>query len=515
VGSRRWTPEWESAYSNFVRDQVKQDLLTKHHLLASCTLWPVYVRAVFARIHNLPFLYVAGQKQLSQADKGFRGPLLKWTENGWEQFLDEDERFRGFLNALIGRVLSSNIPKNLYPVAVFENGDQKRASHYVRPGALITASGHTKLVARVDPSRWFPLRAKSATMPTREQYISGLSAMFSNAPDNWLAAWRWPVYCGREGWRLQKGEEMPGYALEEQKSFAKSPAALEYKEKHGWIPLLGGYLEDLIRTPSITKPPRDTFAYEMHALTEYMRVRLEIVKLGTEMASRLSPAQKAPGSQFDEDYSTPNYDQMVDKSYQYLEWMLGHWGKDIGVSGTEFRKAANAEVLEDGSIKTTLYFVIRAKRAGKLSSGPEDAVEARWGIPFLRSLVRELPATAEHAEAEARAIEAGLPRLQARIDKDRATVAAAQAVKKATAPPSGAAWISYQWSRVFGPAATPEQKELSALTSGELDARERQAQASLDAGGKSIAEAKEKAATAKESAQVAREELAALKALGY
>jgi hypothetical protein len=393
VGSRRWTDEWEQAYSRWIGDRTQLDgrLLLDHGLDASCGLYAVYVRAIFARMHSLPFVFFwdNGKKSTGHFSKEFQGPRLSWNEKNWRQRLDEDARFRMFLHSLIGKVLSYALPENLYPIRVFSDDTQSHLSKYVRGGTLITSKSHTKFVTRVDPSRWQPIRAQSATTPTQAQFVPEVSYLFSGPNDNWMRLWRWPVFCGKS-WSLVPGEQMDGYSPDEQKDFPQSQGFGRFKKANGWNPLLGNYLESIARKPGMAIPPKDTVPFEMHAVGDYLRVRINIVDRGIEEGRGLSARQKAEGTQFDEDYSTPNYDAQTEGLYRDLENLVKLYGALMGVTLRDFRKWANAEIIEDGSIKTTLYLSMLAKKAGRLSPTPGADLEERWGIPFLRARMAEL-----------------------------------------------------------------------------------------------------------------------------
>ena len=60
VGNTRWSSEWEKKYSDWMASNVVDvNFMTKYDLQSDCTDAAVIKRAIFARLNNLPVLFLA------------------------------------------------------------------------------------------------------------------------------------------------------------------------------------------------------------------------------------------------------------------------------------------------------------------------------------------------------------------------------------------------------------------------------------------------------------------------
>jgi hypothetical protein len=390
VGDRRWNEQFEQLYSRWVETEVDVDFLERFQLRADCADTSAMLRAVFARIHQLPILYKNGGTRPAIGHFSTRfariptvAPGDEWTPVNWKSQLMKDQRFRAFLNAPPDQVSVQNAPENTFPVEVYDPLDRNKPSKYLRAGILHSRSNHIKIISSVDPNRWFSIRQLSATTPAAIQRLTEYDAELDEqkTPGRGLLAYNWVVYCGKTlGWQHVPDEMMPGYS-QQQYSF-ELPKELRDRKHH-----LGSHLERIARSPQVETPPPDTLEKELLALSNHLSTRVRIVHGGRALTqSRQLSASE--WKKIDDLYSTPGMDKGLVRRLEKLEKLIQEQSRTLGLTRTDVIRIASTMPVQIGieDLETTVYFFVKGMREGAISSDARAQLEDRWGVAWLQAL---------------------------------------------------------------------------------------------------------------------------------
>lgn len=206
--TNQWTEEWENRYSAWIAREIKPDFLTIIPLKVDCADFCYVIRAIFSRIHFLPFMASNADGQpIGHYSDGFDS--LK-TSNLWYR----DDRFKAFLSSLVKHVTTKSYPYDTYPVEL--------SPRTVKPGLVIyenLIASHACMIGRVDPTYIIPVVFYEATVPPdvrfKETTALDIYIYTPNVPSSHsgVVRWNWPVQKNNR-WQLVPDEQMPYYSKE-------------------------------------------------------------------------------------------------------------------------------------------------------------------------------------------------------------------------------------------------------------------------------------------------------------
>ena len=213
TGNRRWNDEWEKKYQRWFSSNITIDTFSRNGLNfpTDCADAALMIRAIFARIHNLPVQF-AGELH-SNSDKKYQVyPTIKaWNPNNWEEDFKKDIRFQKALAQWNSDVGTINLYKDTYPIDIVTKDGQ--ASKLLTPGTILLDSGHVGMMM-IDSKSLNPYKMISSSAPVGIQQMS-IENFFPITPEQnrtqrGILWWNWSHNCG-EGFVKTKDKAMPGY----------------------------------------------------------------------------------------------------------------------------------------------------------------------------------------------------------------------------------------------------------------------------------------------------------------
>ncbi len=152
-----WDDDWDLKYSRWMEANWKTDFFMNpkrpafYKLAHDCGDAAYFARIAFAWEHKLPFVI---------HDPLHRGKLLKQSMRDFDKIGDPVKRLRAFMNFIAGRVSTSSLPNDTYPVAL----------KAIRPGDLYVSPGnHNYQIVSISDTGVPTLL--SSTTPRKPRYL--------------------------------------------------------------------------------------------------------------------------------------------------------------------------------------------------------------------------------------------------------------------------------------------------------------------------------------------------------
>ncbi len=380
VGTNRWNQDWETQYANFIVNNVGQDFLERFQIPADCTDLVMIVRAVFSRIHSLPFVLNDNSQYLRFDSMQFRNTptISRWNETTWENDLKKDLRFTLFLNQIKSLIGSVNLPESSYPKRIHSLNNSSELSPNILPGTVFQYPEHTSLLARLEPEApYFPLTelASTAGVVIRELEVYSTPMIRNAARDRGVVGFRWPVNCGKN-FVLAPEKSMPDYSEEQ---YTMDLRGLS----------LGAYLESIV--PGKRRDPDANLVQIKLAEIKSMIVRrLNLISQSNDILAKNKNAFKNHASNLYAQYSTNDLDVAIFNQFNDLEKRIsGFTSATTYYTGSLLTKYQ----IDLGTGKSIPYETFRdalynqySATGNKIDSpqivgaDPNDSVERRWGL---------------------------------------------------------------------------------------------------------------------------------------
>lgn len=201
VGNRRWNDDYEKEYQNWVKNNLTPQLFEELDLATDCADAAIAIRAIFARIYNLPVNFAGNiYKNTSKKYNSYK-TVKVWSKENWKEDFKEDKRFQKALKAWMAGTGTVNIHNDTYPIQVFDNEFQG-VNSCVAPGSISLTEGHTEILT-VNEESYLPFRLYSSTVPSAVRTLSeNIYSFFdpteistSKRPDRGLLWWNWTINC--------------------------------------------------------------------------------------------------------------------------------------------------------------------------------------------------------------------------------------------------------------------------------------------------------------------------------
>ena len=290
---QEWNNEWEAEFGLWATTTLTPQLMVEIQQPTDCADVAYLLRWAFARIHKLPMaVRLAGSNQLFTNETLLPDwAKLPVNDQNWRT----DQRFRAAMNYLLRNTYTHTLMKDSYPVAI--------NTHDLTPGTyhleLHGESGHTMLVDSVNRPGQMPITLLYSTVPARVRQLIPTFYMNQEVPTLFKSGFyklRWALQSASRI-QLLAAKSIPGYS-EEQFQLANQNAAAS-SNPH--------FL-------NVFKKINPQFSFQLmldkswQELQERVQDRIKIVEEGYNYCLE---HDCRPGSQGDEDWSTPSRDKRL------------------------------------------------------------------------------------------------------------------------------------------------------------------------------------------------------------
>ena len=350
VGQRQWTIQEEDNYSKWIEANVAEDFFIRYDIRVDCADVPYALRWIYARIEHLP-----------AAASPFNRPLIGHWSKDWAHLptdtrWDKDRRFRAALLYMLSKVSTRSLRADTYPIRI--------ATDSVNAGIVfLAAEDHAGIIIRIvlDGSTIHPVQTLEAGSPARIQRMHLRNLLLLDpGGDNisGLLGFRWPIKTGRS-WRYLPEKDHPFYSEEQY-----SPSFTQgYSD----------YLEAIAkRIDPKVYDPNDKADKIIDSLTRRLNQRIPVVLEGYEKCRKTRCPEN---SRIWEIYSTPGRDEFISVIADHLNELIDNNGLDR-VAILDKMATIRLQITPDRFV--TLQHVFQNFQW--LSSDPDAAIEARWGL---------------------------------------------------------------------------------------------------------------------------------------
>lgn len=302
AGSNRWTSDDEIAFSNWVVENVTEDFFEEYKIATNCADYVFALRAIFARIHYLPFVvrfnpgHVYG-KGVSHNDRIWADTATIQNWSNWKENLKNDKRFRKFLKFMSHQSSTWDVTQNMYPIEIF-NEDGTDLSSALHVGSAIFWGNHIGLVFSIDDQCRAPIVYRASYVPQKIRKVIDTpfsGGLFKQEDGNKHGVgylnWNWDYTCNGQ-WFKTPDEKMPGFSKTNQ--YQTEEASIRtWIEKH---------MHRLI-------PDQKYFDRMVDFLTDYFQIRVGLVNEAISLWPKHLKDFQNPKSAMYENYSTPSRDK--------------------------------------------------------------------------------------------------------------------------------------------------------------------------------------------------------------
>jgi hypothetical protein len=355
-----WTEAWEERYAQWIADEVDENLLVPVRLAVDCADLCYVVRAIFSRIHHLPFLA-----------SDLHGVKIGHYSNSWDEIAAandwrNDKRFRAFLIQLISHVTTKSYPHDAYPVCL--------NAATVKPGLVVyenIIASHACFVGRVNPDQIIPVLFFESSVPPAVRFkLSTTTNVYIYSPGvprkhSGIVRWNWPISDNGK-WRYIPDERMPHYSLD------IYDASFPYRTQLSKA--LNRVVKESVAGKKLTQED------SIQELVDYFRTeiqfRLHLVNQAETILRRHQPGYRS--EQFDYNYSTDSRDERLRLLIRQI------WA---GLDEYEIPREAFFQALQSIPISlsprlpaTNLYYLFITVDQRWISSGAYASAEQRWGM---------------------------------------------------------------------------------------------------------------------------------------
>lgn len=381
VGSRRWDSDYEKLFADWLVREVSDRVFYETNFATDCADAVFVLRAIFSRIHHLPFVIAPhayhGKTAFHQGWKNWAqvSTQTDWNETNWKTKARTDLRFRKFIGHMKYYFNTLDIPSNTYPIELF--GERELSSH-LRVGSVIFWGSHIGTVFQVDTQCRSPIIFRDSHVPADVRpfpEVPSAGELFSqewNQTDgSGYLNWSWDIVCDGK-WQKVRDEDMPGYSREQFSG--------QYSSIRDWIDENVGRLA----------PDLNYFEKNLKHLKESFAFRNELVNTAVKLMPTHEAELKNPKSALYEAYSTPSRDK---KSCEKLNQLAADtlepdskldtdaWFEMLNQhSVTKFKVGAQSYSISLGDL------MMLCTQPKPFSSAPADPLSKRWGLTQLLNL---------------------------------------------------------------------------------------------------------------------------------
>ncbi len=390
TASNSWDQGWEDKYSEWVKTSFNEDIFVKGQykgISTDCADAVYTSRAIFAFENRLPFVIL----DPSGGDSKISNKMSRWDGDS------EGNKFREFVDYVNEMTDTKSLPRDTYPVAI--------SREFVRAGAIWSRPriaqknffsflfhttikedpGHAELVK--DVTETGAIQLIGSTVPAAVRPLISTSSLVFMPVETTTGLRKWIQPSGYE----QKPEQLPGYSMEQFKMGVPEVTATYGKNN----------AESVSSTPQRNI---DTWSKEIQtrlqlraedkdeALQRYGTNLCNLVQARVDVIRKAEQARIALNGQcmnaddYDS-YSTPSRDKRIVAT---IDQMVSVGGGFSFIPGGRLEKVKKfmqncppVQITAEKSL--SLGDIASAYNSSKVSSNPNDSLEARWGLSATQS----------------------------------------------------------------------------------------------------------------------------------
>ncbi len=425
VGSNRWNLEEEKKYQEWIHKDLNQKIFKELGIETDCADAVMMIRAIYARIYNLPFVINDGT--FSNFDKKFKNDdyVAVYNPANWKNDYWRDIRFQKATKQWRNSVCTANLHQMTYPVKIFDENSPHLLAPSISNGAIILSEHHSETI-KFDSASYVPIKAISSTTPLEVRTLNYESIAKNDSPlkgrniGTGILWWNWHVNC-YGNFKQVPDKKMPYYSQEQytlsmdlatllnqtyNETFFKNltkeeliklidketsllmdeienkirfrkkytTQGLEFCQKNG----IDNFYDCFIDNGKAPNPQSGNFEK-----TNYQQFVKENNLDGKENMMDLSTYFKAKNPEFEKmyfDYSTPGRDNKIFSKFYLLQSLALQ-------AGPEYLEAIHKKLLQEKIVVEhiqTNFFHFLTSTPDLVSSQPWDTLEKKWGIENMK-----------------------------------------------------------------------------------------------------------------------------------
>lgn len=380
--TQSWNAQWEERYSQWVETSFNEDIFTSGRykgISTDCADAVYAARLIFAYENSLPFVI----KDPTGGSQLITNKMTRFDGIG-----DSLARVKRFINYISEITSTKSLPNDSYPIKI--------SREYVKPGTVwsrprITKQnifskifggtvkedpGHAELVKEVSEGGAVYLIGSTVPAAVRP-LISTSSLVFMPVEKNTgFRNWIQPQQQG------QGVASLPGYSLEQfEMGVMESQNHNSDHQSTSRQRQLSQWTKDVQERLAL-RPEEKGENYERQAqnLCNLVTARIDVVQKSEVVRQRLN-GSCMNADQYDA-YSTPSRDKRIMKTIKDM----ASSASGFGITSAQRIKKMKTFIDQCPAIeyrsgrKMALYDFVTAMLNGKVSSNPNDTLEARWGL---------------------------------------------------------------------------------------------------------------------------------------
>jgi hypothetical protein len=355
-----WDWSWELRYSEWFRENIKEDFFQKYQIGVDCADVAFSARWIFARINHLPAAdTLAGTGALFTQDV----MLKEWEALPQAEQWNEDQLFMAALKYVLDNTYTHTLMRDSYPISIVKEAFLPGTHHM----SLTQDSGHTFLVSTVDLSENSaePIRVIYSTVPAEARRLSESGFWESQQPvegRGGFVRFRWPEKSG-EKWLLKPAGEMTYYSTEQY--------------THSFMEGFQSYAEAV----AVKLNPHLNFKARLenaiNTMIDRFRARATIVEQGEKFCAVEDCSE---GTKNYEIWSTPMRDKGLGEMLQSLEAYAEQMSERVQGLSEQWVKSLEKPAIQLQGVDYSLGALAFAWKMGSFSSDPRQPVDIRWGL---------------------------------------------------------------------------------------------------------------------------------------
>ena len=365
VSSNSWSNEWESKYSAWISNDVKNDFFKKNNIKTDCADAVISLRWIFSRINSLPM-----------ASNMSSGKLITNLTPAWDQFAvhsewNKDQRFLKALNDINDMTSTATLMKDVYPVKI--------NSENLKPGTLYVNSsadaGHAEWITKMNYDNMnIPITFSSSTVPAVVRETLAYPFMKPKWPllgTNGFFRFRQAELSGNIV-ILKSKESMEGYSLEQYQLSDQYSSATDFDD-FVTERLIGHPLNGLRKLQTLSHFLVQRLESRVAVVEEgFKACSLNLCKAGTDLFYSHSTYARDGAIQFliigitELIYSDKNIQNVDDQmaGQMVLWWSQSQSENLIRISGLDY----------------PMGLLVSKWNEKLISSDPNTSIQKRWGL---------------------------------------------------------------------------------------------------------------------------------------
>lgn len=359
-----WDSTWEVRFSSWIQNEFTESFFTQGKwagIPTDCADAVYLSRLIFSYENGLPF---------AMKDPTGSGNLISNSMSRYDDQADETKRVRRLINYVLEMSSTETLPSDSYPVKI--NPDHVRAGaiwsrvritagnwwqKFVGSGAAEGVAGHAELVKDVKDTGVIYLIGSTLPPQVRNLILTSSFVFLPTESSTGLRNWIQP-----QNMKLPKSQN-EGYSLEQ---FSMGEGR-NGRNLDAWVSSVQHRLAQRTetKTETITRTAMD--------LCSLTRARIDIVTGGLKYSDRVGRCLNR--EEYD-DWSTPTRDKRIKMTLDQLFKLTEE--DNVDALAQYLDQCPGLEIAPGRTLQLRDY--LRRVSQNRISSNPNDSLEARWGF---------------------------------------------------------------------------------------------------------------------------------------